>query len=120
MKAFNMRTIKKLKPGAKGTKKLLERYGDKLVCVRYRNDDERKRRVKTIELIIEEKSLSANAPKIPMNKMMALKVKYGEVEIGKMIRSAGGKWNRKDKVWKLPYKLVKALGLEDRIITTRG
>lgn len=32
----------------KGTKKLTEKYGDKLVCVRYRNDYERKRKVKTI------------------------------------------------------------------------
>ena len=27
-----------LKPGQKGTKKLVERYGDALVCVRYRYD----------------------------------------------------------------------------------
>jgi hypothetical protein len=31
-----MKTRVKLKPGQKGTKKLVERYGDALVCVRYR------------------------------------------------------------------------------------
>jgi len=52
-----------------------------------------------------------------MNKMMRLKVKYGDVHIGKMIRSVGGRWNRKDRVWELPYKEVLALGLEERIVT---
>jgi hypothetical protein len=43
-----------LKPGQKGTKKLLRRYGDKLVCVRYRYDPQNKKRYKTVELIEEE------------------------------------------------------------------
>lgn len=31
----------KLKPGQNGTKKLLTRYGERLVCVRYRCDEAR-------------------------------------------------------------------------------
>jgi hypothetical protein len=34
-----MITRLKLKPGQKGTKSLLEKFGDSLVCVRYRNDE---------------------------------------------------------------------------------
>ncbi len=44
----------RLKPGQKGTKKLCEQYGAKLVCVRYRYDAARHRRYKTVELIVEE------------------------------------------------------------------
>jgi hypothetical protein len=112
-----MKTIKKIKPGMKGTKKLVETYGDKLVCVRYRYDYDRKRKVKTIELIIDESPLTKNSKKIPMNKIMQLSVKYGEIQIGRLIRSAGGRWNRKEKVWELPYGEVLALGLEDRMVT---
>jgi hypothetical protein len=36
-----MKTRVKLKPGQRGTKKLLDQYGDALVCVRYRYDRER-------------------------------------------------------------------------------
>ena len=54
-----------------------------------------------------------------MNEIMLLKGKYGEIETGKMIRSAGGKWNRQDRVRELPYEHVIGLGLEDRIVTTR-
>lgn len=50
-----MRTRLKLKPGQRGTKKLQAIYGDRLVCVRYRYDTEQGRRLKTIELIVEEK-----------------------------------------------------------------
>jgi len=41
---------------------------------------------------------------------------YGEVHIGKLIRSAGGRWNKKIKLWELPLSDVEALGLEDRIV----
>ena len=38
-----------LKPGQKGTKQLLAQYGDRLICVRYRYDAQRKKRFKTVE-----------------------------------------------------------------------
>ena len=41
-----------LRPGMAGTKKLLARYGERLVCVRYRYDSAAGRRVKTAELIV--------------------------------------------------------------------
>ena len=31
-----------------------------------------------------------------------LTVAYGEVHVGKLIRAAGGRWNRKEKLWQLP------------------
>ena len=48
-----METRLSLAPGQNGTKKLLAIYGDRLVCVRYRHDAERKQRHKTVELIVE-------------------------------------------------------------------
>src|SRR3990167_7198550 len=37
-----------LKPGQKGAKQLLAQYGDRLICVRYRYDAQRKKRFKTV------------------------------------------------------------------------
>jgi hypothetical protein len=48
-----MRTRLHLKPGQRGTKRLSEKYGDQLVCVRYRYDDATKKRYKTVELIVD-------------------------------------------------------------------
>ena len=46
-------------PGQRGAKKLLAQYGEQLVCVRYRYDDQRQKRLKTVELIVEEEEWSA-------------------------------------------------------------
>ena len=44
-----MRARRTLRPGQRGTKKLLRQYGSQLVCVRYRYDAERYLRFKTVE-----------------------------------------------------------------------
>ena len=48
-----METRLSLVPGQNGPKKLAARYGERLVCVRYRYDAQRKVRHKTVELIVE-------------------------------------------------------------------
>ena len=48
-----METRLTLRPGQNGTKKLLERYGTRLVRVRYLYDPQAGRRLKTVELIVE-------------------------------------------------------------------
>lgn len=53
-----------LKPGQKGTKQLLEQYGDRLVCVRYRYDAERKKRFKTVELLVAERDWEPPLPRV--------------------------------------------------------
>src|SRR3569833_3353631 len=42
------------RPSAKGIRKLVEYYGDRLVCVRYPHDPAQDRRDKTAESIVEE------------------------------------------------------------------
>ena len=73
-----MKTIKKINPGKKGTKKLVEEYGDKLICVRYLHDYEHNRKIKTAELIISEHPLPEKSTRIPQNKIMFLRVNYGK------------------------------------------
>ena len=49
--------LKKLSPAAAGAKRLTTRYGPSLVCVRYREDTARGRRLTTVELIVDERPL---------------------------------------------------------------
>jgi hypothetical protein len=42
----DMKSYAHLKPGQKGTKRLVEKYGDSLLCVRYRYDETRGVRLK--------------------------------------------------------------------------
>lgn len=54
-----MRIRSTVQPGQPGAKKLLPQYGDRLVCVRYRYDEQRKKRFKTVELIVEGRRLGS-------------------------------------------------------------
>lgn len=111
-----MKIKKIVKPGQPGTKKLVERYGENLICVRYRYDAENKRVLKTIELIIENRLWQPNKEKIPMNKITSLRIAVDEVKLRERVKAAGGKWNSKSQVWRLPYKKVLELGLTNRIV----
>lgn len=51
----DMKSYAHLKPGQKGTMRLVEKYGKSLLCVRYRYDENRGVRLKTVEIIVEEK-----------------------------------------------------------------
>jgi len=108
-------TKKTLIAGQPGTKKWLQKYGDALTCVRYKYDSEKKRKIKTVELVVEDEPWEIDRNRIPGNKLIGLRVQYGEVHIGRLIKAAGGKWNPNTKLWELPYKEAVALGLENRI-----
>ena len=77
-----------LTPGANGTKKLVERYGPRLICVRYRYDSERRMRMKTVELIEEE------SPWIPSGVVYLVKIAYEEAALRESIKAAGGDGTR--------------------------
>ena len=49
----SLETRLNLQPGQNGTKALVRKYGERLVCVRYRYDQQTGRRYKTVELIEE-------------------------------------------------------------------
>jgi hypothetical protein len=115
-----MKTRRKLLPGQPGTKQLVKLYGDRLVCVRYRYNCEQQRRIKTVELIIDDAEWHPDPSRIPPHKRVALKVAYGERAVADVIKSAGGRWNRSQRVWELAYKEVVALGLTDRMVTREG
>lgn len=112
-----------LLPGQKGTKKLLQQYGDQLICVRYRYNSEVKKRYKTVELIIEESPWipdngSAVSSKVSeTSKSVAVRIGYKETDLRSRIKSAGGKWRQQERVWMLPYRKVVEFGLEKRIVS---
>ena len=60
----------------KGTKQLLEQYGDRLVCVRYRHDAQQKKRFKTVELIVAEWAWEPPAPRIPADQIVTLRIGF--------------------------------------------
>jgi hypothetical protein len=108
-----MKTRLKLKPGQRGTKKLVEQYGDRLLCVRYRYDEAQQKRFKTIELIVDE---VAWKPTLKPDTFVDLRVGWGEANLADKIKYAGGRWDGVNKVWVLRYDLAVKLGLQARIV----
>ncbi|MBU5612175.1 hypothetical protein [Geomonas azotofigens] len=49
-----MKSRLNLKPGQRGTKHLVEKYGAALLYVRYRYDEKRGVRLKTVEIVVEK------------------------------------------------------------------
>jgi len=107
---------RKLAPGEPGTKKYLEKYGDRFVCLRYKYDTESGIKSKTIELTVSEEVWTKKSNYIPPNKLMHLNIPLTNVFLQKLVREAGGFWDSTAHCLRLPYNMTKALGLETRII----
>ena len=105
-----------LKPGQKGTKGLLAEYGDRLICVRYRYDAQRRIRLKTVELVVAERYLEPPPPRFAHDQIVGLRVAFAEAAVRDRVKQAGGTWNPKRRVWQLRYDRVVDLGLSRRIV----
>jgi len=110
-----MRIGLSLKPGRSGTKKLVALYGERLVCVRYRYDEKRKKRFKTVELIIEEIAWEPRHNPYEDDAIVGVWLKPMEEELRKKVLRAGGKWNTAGKIWQIRYDRAVELGLTGRI-----
>ena len=104
-----------LQPGQKGTRALVRKYGDQLVCVRYRYDSGRRKRYKTVELIVDEQDWIPGV-RFAADQRVMVKVGYGEGELREAVKKAGGFWNPDKKAWILSFSEAMALGLEHRIV----
>ncbi len=110
-----METRLSLAPGQNGTKKLLARYGERLVCVRYRYDAARKVRHKTVELIVETTPWSPRqrSSRREPHDMVAVRIEYSETALRERIKTAGGIWRQR--LWEVDWKTVRELGLQGRV-----
>jgi len=111
----DVKTCNNLQPGRKGTKRLLEKYGDSLLCVRYRYDARRGVRLKTVELIVEEKALQVPLP-FHDEDIVDILVRYSEKSLREMLKAAGGKWDPGSKLWHVSYGAIRGTELTDRIL----
>ena len=111
-----MRTRLTLRPGDRGTKKLVEHYGDRLVAVRYRYDPATGHRVKTAEIIVDER----DTPPPPANEyphdQLLIEVGYRETELREKVKQAGGRWDPALQGWILPRHRVVKLNLQHRLM----
>jgi len=122
-----VRTVKTVKPGQKGTKGLLARYGASLLCVRYRVDEDTRESLKTVELVVRRRSLKREAEcqgsgrfgdraESAGGRRVALRIGLRERDLQRRVKSAGGRWDRVRRVWVLRRDAAERLGLMGRIV----
>ena len=104
-----------LAPGENGTKQLLKKYGEQLVCVRYRYDKKHSKRYKTVELIVDEQEWVPGIKFYP-DQPVYIQIGYGEMELREKVKEAGGYWDAKKKAWYVSYVWVMRMGLDKRIV----
>lgn len=114
---WTLKTTDTLRPGQRGTRRLVAEFGDRLVCVRYRCDAKGRKRYKTVELIVAE---SDWAPPPGPDDLVHVRVAFGEEDLRKAVKAAGGRWRPESKTWQLPLRVVEELGLRDRIVPGGG
>ena len=108
------KSYKHLKPGQKGTKRLVEQYGDALLCVRYRYDEKRGIRLKTVEIVVEE--MPDHRSRFKDSDIVSISVNFEEMELREQLRSLRARWDTQAKLWFVPYRLIRGTPLEARII----
>ena len=115
-----METRLTLRPGDRGTRKLAEKYGARLVCVRYRYDPAKGLRYTTVELIVAEAPWTPRPRgrrlSRPPDEMVYVRVGYAEEALRAKMKALGAIWRPQHKVWELPWGVVRGLGLEDRVV----
>ena len=109
-----LRTRLTLRPGRPGTKDLVAEYGDRLLCVRYRYDDERLRRYKTVEVIVEEAPWSPSRPLAPTD-MVELRIRPQERTLRAAARLLGARRIPTTHTWRTTYAVARILQLTTRV-----
>ncbi|HEY5611483.1 MAG TPA: hypothetical protein VIL97_09765 [Thermoanaerobaculia bacterium] len=104
-----------LRPGQRGTKRLLEESGSRLVAVRYRTDRSKGERVKTVELIVHRWRSSRRRKEDP-DALLLVRIGYDEIALRRAVHAVQGVWNPIRRGWELRRCLVVQLGLQDRVI----
>lgn len=104
-----------LRPGQKGTTQLTQKYGDSLVCIRYRYDEANQKRLKTVELIVEVTDWKPSSRGFSSETLVPLRIAASNLALRQQVKSAGGKWSPNEKLWYVKYGAIKGGELENHI-----
>ena len=94
-----MKTRLILKPVQRGTKRLSEKYGDVLLCIRCRYDEKTRKRLKTVELIEYQTDWTPPSPQYTPDTLVPLRIAVSNMALRAKVKAAGGKWMPEEQLW---------------------
>jgi hypothetical protein len=108
-----METRLTLRPGQPGTRKLVERYGERLVCVRYVYDQASGKRHKTVELIVESVPWQPRPRALRRRDedIVAVHIAWRDIDRRERAKRLGAVWRPAQKLWEMRWGDAKSLGL---------
>jgi len=113
LRPYKTLVTKKLAPDQAGAKKLAQRFGDALVCVRYRQDVEAGRRYTTVELVVDEGPIPIDRRTPPI---VHVRIPYHDLALRQAVMQQGGTWNAHLRAWCLRKEAAQALQLQGQVL----
>jgi len=106
------------RPGEPGTRKLVARYGERLLRVRYLYDAENGRRLKTVELVVESVPWRprARVPRRRHDEIVAVRIAWSETDLRERAKMLGAVWRPKQKLWEMRWEDARRLGIASRVV----
>lgn len=99
-----------MQPEARGAIKLARRYGETLICVRYRLSPDGSERLTTVELVLERTAVQSRA-----NPAVAVKIYASEAKLRSRAAARGAWYDPKTRLWRMHENDARVLGLAKRI-----
>ena len=109
-----MKTRLVLRPGQRGTRNLVKKYGESLLCVRFRYDAQLRLRIKTVELVVEKTEWVPPRPQYTKDAFVALRIEASHIPMQSQVKTSGGKWDAGKPLWFVQYG--KIVGLHSKSI----
>ncbi|MDH4162263.1 MAG: hypothetical protein OEW15_06175 [Nitrospirota bacterium] len=110
-----MRTRLILRPGQPGTKGLAEKYGDALVCIRFKYDEQSRQRLKTVELVVERTNWTPPPRRYTPDTLVPLRIEVSDLPARAQAKTAGGRWDPEKRLWLAKYGKIVGTPLESYI-----
>ncbi len=101
---------KTMQTDARGAIKLTRKFGEALVCVRYRISQNGSERITTVELEVDRAATQKRA-----NPRVAVKIYGSEKKLAEQAKQKGAWFNARTRLWQMRQNDALALGLTSRI-----
>jgi hypothetical protein len=105
--------VKTLWPPQPGTVKLSRRFGEALLCVRYRHDRTGLRRYTTVELIVEQAPVTSRRADESAH---SVHIGLFEKELRRLAMEHHATWDDATRTWRMTGATIKRLGLERQVV----
>jgi hypothetical protein len=101
---------KTMQADSRGAIKLTRKFGETLICVRYRISPDGMQRMTTVELEVERVAVQRKS-----NPLVAVKIYASEAKLVALAKAKGAWFNVKTRLWRMHQNDAYALGLAKRI-----